>query len=97
MRDYNSIIHRVAAEHGAAVIPLYERLAAVLPPPSQVTPFDGSKKGGVLALVRHYILRHNWDRVSEMNGLTLLTDHVHLNDRATQVMADLVADFVGMA
>jgi hypothetical protein len=40
------------------------------------------------------ILHRSWDRISAANGLTVLIDHVHLNDRAAMLTANLVADFI---
>jgi acyl-CoA thioesterase-1 len=95
VRDYNSIVHEVAVGYGCTVLPLYQRLVELLPGRDPVATFDGSKRWGVRALVQHYILRRDWDRISRMHGLTLLVDHIHLNETASLVMADLVEDFVG--
>ena len=46
------------------------------------------------ALVRRLVLRQSWDEISRAHGLALLTDHLHLNDRAAAVVADLVADWL---
>ncbi len=48
----------------------------------------------IRASMSHNILHRSWDRISAANGLTALTDHVHLNDRAAAVAADLVWDFI---
>jgi lysophospholipase L1-like esterase len=46
------------------------------------------------ALVRRLVLRRSWNEVSEAHGLALLTDHLHLNDRAAAVLADLIAGWL---
>jgi len=46
------------------------------------------------AIISHNILHRSWDRISAANGLAVLTDHIHLNDRAAVRAADLVADFI---
>ena len=44
----------------------------------------------VRAILSHTVLRRSWDDISRRNGLTVLTDHIHLNDRAAGIAADLV-------
>ena len=48
----------------------------------------------IRASLSHNWLHRPWDRISAANGLAALTDHVHLNDRAAALAADLVADFI---
>ncbi len=90
VRAHNAIIREVAAEHGAAVLPLHDSLVALLPPDHAPAPFDGTRRLMGAALVRRAVLRQPWTRISAANGLVLLTDGVHLNDRAAAVVADLV-------
>ena len=40
------------------------------------------------------MLRRSYDRIVDGHGLTLLTDNVHLDERAAAIVADLVEDFV---
>jgi acyl-CoA thioesterase-1 len=47
------------------------------------------------SIMGHLVLRRSWNDVSRRNGLTLLTDQVHLNDRAAAVVADLVSESLG--
>lgn len=90
VRAHNAIIREVAAEHGAALLPLHDGLVALLPPDHAPAPFDGTRRLMGAALVRRAVLRQPWGRISAANGLVLLTDGVHLNDRAAAVVADLV-------
>jgi hypothetical protein len=46
----------------------------------------------VRAILSHHILRRSWDDISGRNGLAVLTDHIHLNDRAAAVVADLIEE-----
>jgi lysophospholipase L1-like esterase len=90
---YNRIVHRVAGDRGLEVLPLFGRLRELLPEQSTVTRFDGSKRWMNRAIRQRFILRRGWDRISEKNGLSLMTDHIHLNERGAQVMVTLVEDF----
>lgn len=94
VREYNAALADVAAERGVAVLPLHERLAATIPANTRPPSYDGSEAAAVVAVLRHMVLRQGWDRVSRASGLHVLTDHIHLNDRAAAVLAGLVEEFL---
>jgi hypothetical protein len=62
---------------------------------TQSRPARYQAKGGPMmkAQFQHHVL-HRSDAASARNGLVLLSDHTHLGERAAQVVADLVAEFV---
>jgi lysophospholipase L1-like esterase len=90
VRRYNAVIREVAAERGIRVLPLHERLVALLPEDHAPAPFDGTRRLMGAALVRRAVLRQAWSQVSAANGLAVLTDGIHLNDRGAAVVADLI-------
>ncbi len=92
--SYNQALRRVAAAHMADYLPLHDRLASLLPSPHNPPPYRGRFGPMIRASLSHNILHRSWDRISASNGLTVLIDHVHLNDRAAVLTADLVADFI---
>lgn len=47
-------------------------------------------KARLRAMLRGSLLRQPWDKISDANGLHLLTEHTHRNDRAASAVADLV-------
>ncbi len=88
--EYNEALRDVAAAAGVEVLPLHDRLVALLPEDHTPPPFDGRRDLMGSALVRRLALRRSWNEVSAAHDLALLTDHVHLNDRAAAVVAKLV-------
>ncbi|MBO0774521.1 MAG: SGNH/GDSL hydrolase family protein [Actinobacteria bacterium] len=92
--SYNQALRRVTAAHAAEYLPLHDRLASLLPSPHNPPPYRGRFGPMIRASLSHTILRRSWDQISASNGLTVLIDHVHLNDRAAALTADLVADFI---
>lgn len=94
VRAYNDALVALAEAHGAAYLPFFDRLAALLPADHSPPPYDGTIWTMRKANLRHRFLKRSWDAISMRNGLLLLTDHIHLNDRAGAVLADLVADFL---
>jgi lysophospholipase L1-like esterase len=96
--ECNAIIARVAEDLDVEVMPLHDRLAALLvespeAPKHSYVPGMRSMIRMVGAGVLHYILGRGWDRIADRRGLTLTIDLVHLNDRAGTVVADLVEGF----
>ena len=66
----------------------------MLPAGHEPPPFEGRRDLMGSALVRRLVLRRSWDQVSHAHGLALLTDHLHLNDRAAAVVAELIGDWL---
>lgn len=94
----NTIIARVAKDLGVELLPLHDRLLALLAgspgaPRHVYAPGMRNMIRMVTAGVLHYILAMSWDRIADRRGLTLTIDLVHLNDRAGAVVADLVQGF----
>lgn len=93
-RRYNAALHRIAAEREVPVLPLFERLADLLPEGHEPPPYRPGVGLMIQSAFRHAVLRRSWDRISAANGLSLLIDHVHLNDRAAAVVTELVDAFL---
>ncbi|HYF61501.1 MAG TPA: GDSL-type esterase/lipase family protein [Herpetosiphonaceae bacterium] len=90
---YNAALRAIAAARQVAYLLLHETLAAALPartPPA----YRGRRFLVFKALFQHRALHMPWDAISAANGLTFLTDHVHLNERGAAVIADLIGGFL---
>jgi acyl-CoA thioesterase I len=94
VRAYNAALREVAAAAGVPVLPLHDRLVAMLPQGRNPPPFEGRRELMGSALVRRLVLGRSWDEISEAHGLAVLTDHVHLNDRAAAVVAELIGGWL---
>lgn len=92
--EYNSVIQELADTHGATYLPLHERLTVMLDEKNHQPrhPYDGGLWLVYTATVRRYAMGQSWDTVAERNGFYLLTDHIHLNDRGAQVIAELIGN-----
>ena len=98
VRRCNTIIARVAEDLDAELLPLHDRLVALLAESSgprlhHYVPGTRSMIRMVSAGALHYLLGMSWDRIAARRGLTLTVDLIHLNDRAGTVVADLVEGF----
>jgi lysophospholipase L1-like esterase len=91
---FNDVVHEVAAAHGIDVLPVNARLKELIAASSTAPPFDGTTREIRSALLQHFLLRRRWNRISDRAGRAVLTDNIHLNDRAARAIADLVRVFV---
>jgi lysophospholipase L1-like esterase len=89
---YNAALRAICAERAVECLPLHDRLAALLPLGHRPPPYTGDRVLMVRAILSHHVLRRSWDDISARNGLAVLTDHIHLNDRAAAVVADLIEE-----
>ena len=89
---HTAALREICAERGVRCLPLHDRLAGMLPVGHQPPPYTGDRMLMVRAILSHAVLRRSWDDISRRNGLAVLTDHIHLNDRAAAVVADLVEE-----
>ena len=92
--QYNAAIHAVGARAGVPVLDVHERLVAALPDGRRSPRFDGSKRLMGAAFLQRLLFRRTYDEISERHGMALLTDHVHLNERAAAVVADAIGELV---
>jgi len=92
--SYNRALRRLADAHAAEYLPLHDRLASLLPASHSPPLYRGRFGPMTRASLSRSILHRSWDQISASNGLIVLIDHVHLNDRAAMITADLVADFI---
>ncbi len=95
--SFNEVVHEVAREYDAPVLPLNVRLSELIVQSSTAAPFDGTVREIRSALFQRLVLRRRWDRISARAGRVVLTDNIHLNDRAAAELAALVQPFVEQA
>ena len=94
----DAIIARVAEDLDVELLPLHDRLVALLAVSSgaaqhRYVPGMRSTIRMVSAGALHYLLGMSWDRIAARRGLTLTVDLIHLSDRAGTVVANLVEGF----
>ncbi|MBF9017482.1 MULTISPECIES: GDSL-type esterase/lipase family protein [unclassified Oceanispirochaeta] len=96
--SYSGIVKKIAKETDIIYLPLHEVMDRILYEKAQRRkrgiPFASNNIAINVASVKRYVLRKSWDDISEKNGLTLLTDNIHLNDSAAEIIAGLIGDFL---
>lgn len=94
VHQYNAALREIAGRHGVEVLGLNAPLLCMIPSDHAPAPYE-QKTGPMLrSALSHLILRRSWDEISKRNGLVILTDWVHLNDRAADVVARLTGEFL---
>jgi lysophospholipase L1-like esterase len=89
---HNTALRELCAARDVECLPLHDRLAACLPMDHRPPPYTGDRLLIVRAMLSHSVLRRSWDEISRRNGLVVLTDQIHLNERAAAIVAGLVAE-----
>ena len=91
---YNHALHTIAEEQGVTCLPLHRRLVDLLPPGHVPPPYHATAGLTIKVQLQHHLLHRSWDDIGARNGLVLLTDHTHLGERAADLTAEIVAEFV---
>jgi acyl-CoA thioesterase I len=92
VEQYNAALRERCERRGVPCLPLHRRLADLIPAEHRAPPGSGATGPMVAAAARRLLLRQDWNTISAKQGLRLLTDHVHLNERAAAVVADLLTE-----
>ncbi|MFN8374197.1 MAG: GDSL-type esterase/lipase family protein [Anaerolineae bacterium] len=92
--QYCAAIHDIAITHGVTYLPLHEELLALLDGHVARSTFTGAMMPILSAGTQRYLLGTSWNDIAAGQGLRLLTDYIHLNDRGAAVIAQLVAEFL---
>jgi len=90
----NAIIREIARERRVEYIAVNERLRELLERAGRpVQPGSGTfgTSLGLGIAFRRYVGRQSWDRIATAHGAVLLTDQVHLSDKAASEIADHLA------
>ena len=96
VREYNATLATLASAHRVPLLPLFDRLTALIPKDHRPPPYEAKLIASVKALAQHRVLRRKWDDISRRNGLTLTFDHIHLNDRGADVVAELIGEHLSV-
>ena len=96
--EVSGFIEEQAIRRGLHCIPVGRLLKdRLLADPCEGAPVYTAKASGglfVKAVFYHYLLGWNWDRISARHQMRLLTDMIHINDRAGAMVIDRVEELV---
>ncbi|MHA1732053.1 MAG: SGNH/GDSL hydrolase family protein [Promethearchaeota archaeon] len=94
--EYNDAIREVVGQTSATYLPLGEAMVEYLEahPTNQKHGFDEQVKLLVKSVFRRYFFGTSFDKIGEENGFRLLVDHLHLNGRGAEMVANLAEEFI---
>jgi lysophospholipase L1-like esterase len=93
VEQYNAILKDIAAKQNLEYLPLFEKLIPILVDkmPADTSAFKLSLATALIkSAFQKYFLRKDWDAISASNGYSILTDGIHINDKAGNILADLI-------
>jgi len=95
-QKFSAVIKDVAQKEGVTYIPLNEKLTEMLIASGHKPRFSYSPEDLVMyrSIARHIFLGQDFEKISEIHGYYLLTDHLHLNGRSARAVADLIEGFI---
>lgn len=96
---YSEAIRQLAETEGLDYLPIRETMKAYLDahPKSYRYRHDQTYWLLNLAVARHYLLGHSWDKICMDNGNDLTFDNLHLNTRGAAIIATQVEHWIQQA
>jgi lysophospholipase L1-like esterase len=94
--EFNALVGRVAAERGAAYLPVHERQVEYLTEVGRTHGREctGSPVPVMAAGVQHFLFGQSLDTISHCYGLALTTDMIHMNSYGAAIIADEIEKFL---
>jgi acyl-CoA thioesterase I len=86
VREHNHTLHEIARAKSVEIVPLFQPLLDALPS-AIAPPFDGTKRLMGRAAAQRFLLRRSFDAIAARANLALLTDNIHLSERAATIVA----------
>ena len=86
----------IAMEMKIAYLPLNERIVENSESVSSKKEYSSRRSDVEMlkAAMRHYLLREEWDSISERKGFSHHIDYLHLNTRGANLIAELIQRFL---
>jgi lysophospholipase L1-like esterase len=97
LRRYNDSVREICARRQIAYLPVYEAMSEIIQQSQRTRAVRSSDQPGNLSAkvaLRHYILRQNWDQISQIDGFSVHTDGVHLNSHGGNILAGLLEQWM---
>ncbi len=96
VRRYNQRVYQIAAQEGAAYLPVFERQQAYLLSSGRADGrvYRGNVPETARLITRRLFLREDFDTFSARMGYRLLVDGVHMNNSGAAIIADTIEDFL---
>lgn len=91
--EYSAEIKAIAEKYQLEYVPFRETLRGKMPINNgQILDLDKGVKVIQWAVIQKYFFKKTWNELSQMRHAKYLTDNIHLNDEAAQILAEMVLD-----
>jgi lysophospholipase L1-like esterase len=96
VRAYSGALKEIAAQEQVAYVPLFERQEQYLRELQRTggRPHNANDMLFWKSVLRHFLLRRNFDTISRENGFLLTIEGIHLNSEGAGIAADEVERFL---
>lgn len=91
--QYSETIKQIAAEYCLTYVPFREKLKENMPTSyGQIEDFENSVTLLRKAAVKKNFLGQTWNEISQSRKAKYMTDNIHLNDDAAEILAEMVEE-----
>ena len=96
IKSHNKIIKRIAVKYDLFILDLFSKFQEQIVSNDSIpyTTSELRRLRGLRAVILYYIFGWSWTKIGEKYRLTLLCDHIHLNERGGKIIKDLVKEFL---
>jgi lysophospholipase L1-like esterase len=96
VQSHNNIIRDLSAKYKLTLIDLYKQFDKMIDINNSVpyTTSEWRRLRGLRAVILYYVFGWSWTRIGEKYRLSLLCDHIHLNEKSGFVLQQLMNDFI---
>ncbi|HIF30016.1 MAG TPA: hypothetical protein EYQ76_04165 [Candidatus Marinimicrobia bacterium] len=93
---HNNIIRTLSDKYELTLIDLFKQFDKMIDTNNSVpyTTSEWRRLRGLRAVILHYVFGWSWSRIGRKYRLTLLCDHIHLNEKSGAVLQKLMKDFI---
>ena len=90
--DHNDIIRSLSKKYDLTLIDLFKHFDDLIDSNNSVpyTTTEWRRLRGLRAVILHYVSRWSWNRIREKYRLTLLCDHIHINEKSDAILQNLI-------
>lgn len=89
--EYSLKIKEMAEEFDLIYLPFREKLKENMPEKSdQIVDFENSENIMRKVAIQRLVLKYSWNEIAKARKAKYMTDNIHLNDDAAEILADMI-------
>jgi lysophospholipase L1-like esterase len=92
--DYSKTIQKIAKDMNVGYLPVNERMRKFLEQNPSKPKYPIEHKLDRSTAIKYFIQHLSLDEISRKNGFSLLVDHIHLNSKGANILAELIVNYI---